>query len=151
MGFFDFLRGAKRAPIPGQGHPVFGKIQYVGHSTWEGGAVFFKPVNATIEVLVDAPESGPDERHIAFLHDVAARWAELMRAAEPLLRQTLQGWVKDAGTVSLSETLALETVMIRAGIAETDEWEMTFWCEEAGHWLNLSLTGWQPTSATVDG
>lgn len=151
MGLFDLFRRAPSKPDPVLTHPVFGEIRLVDDQLWEGGRVQFPPLGVEIEVSINAPESGPDERHVIFVREFVARWSEILGAAEPIARRTLTRWVEAPDRGEIWPRLRLESFNVRAELKPDTEWELIFWCEEASHWLCFVMMGWKPVDAFVDG
>jgi len=147
MGLFDFFRRAGKSEAL---HPVFGRIVYQGDGTWELGKAAFLPVGHDVEVIIHAGLDGPGEAHLRFWRELNDRWPGLKMACEPLLRRTLVDWVEAPERGDIWARVDLESLSIYAG-APPEQWELTLWCEEAGHWPTISMRQWTPKDCFVDG
>ncbi len=149
MGLLDLFKfGKKRTEMT---HPVFGRMVYQDHGVWEFGRFHFAPLGLEVEALIEAGPEGPNERHVAFVADLATHWSELMKACDPILRGALAEWIEKADEGDIFLRLKVESLDVFSDMAPDREWELMFWCEEAGHWPVIRLVGWKPTEASIDG
>lgn len=146
MGLFDILRGKK----PEIMHSVFGRIVYQGNSTWECGRGSFAPVGHNVEVIIHAGPEGPGEKHVVYWQEVIARWPDLKRACDPIVRKALVDWIDTPEKGDIWSRIDVECIDVFPG-TPPDEWEFMLWCPEAGHWPVFVMHRWTPTSCFVDG
>lgn len=147
MGLFDIFRRPKQPEIL---HPHFGRIVYQGDNTWELGKRLFGPIAHDVEVMIDAGPEGPTDAHERYWHELVARWPELKASCEPLLRTALKDWVETPERGDIWTRLDVESLHVYAD-SPPDQWELMFWCEEAGHWPTISMNHWVPKDCFVDG
>src|SRR4051812_16537025 len=107
MSFLNFFRRKAQAE-PTVQHSVFGQIQYVDRELWERGRIRFAPTGTEVALLINAPATGPDHRHVQFLQDVATRWPNILDAGEPIARDTLKDWIEKPESGELWPRLKLE-------------------------------------------
>ena len=148
MGFFDRF---KRPKPPEMVHPVFGRMVYDDEDTWEMGKVFFAPVKKEIEVIIIAGPEGPGEAHLQYLSELEKRWPSLLAAWEPLLRDALVDWIENPKSGDIWKRVELEGIELFPGLKPDQQWDFSFWCEEASHWPVFEMIGWTPQSCGIDG
>ena len=147
MGLFDIFRRAKQLEAL---HPVFGRIAYQGDATWELGKATFPPVGHDVEVIIHAGIDGPSDAHLRYWRELIERWPALKTACEHLLRRTLVHWIESPECGDIWSRVDLESLTIYPGVPP-EQWELKFWCEEAGHWPTILMRQWTPTDCFVDG
>jgi hypothetical protein len=147
MGLFDIFRRTKQREAL---HPVFGRIVYQGDAVWELGKAVLPPVGHEVEVIIHAEIDGPGEAHMDFWRDLIERWPKLKMQCEPLFRRTLVDWIEAPERGDIWSRVTVESLPIYSEVPP-DQWELVFWCEEAGHWPTVSMRTWTPTDCFVDG
>ena len=110
----------------------------------------FSPIGHEVEVIIHAGASGPEESHLRFWGDLEERWPTLKKECEPMLRSALKDWIDEVDREDLWSRLEVETLDVFPNITP-NEWDITFWCEEAGHWPTISMKGWSPEGCYIDG
>ena len=49
------------------------------------------------------------------------------------------------------EPVELEGIELFPGLKPDQQWDFSFWCEEASHWPVFEMIGWTPQSCGIDG
>jgi hypothetical protein len=149
MGLFDFFK--KKPALPSLQHPFFGRLTYEDEDGWVGDDFDFKPLGYKVGVTIYAGPEGPDNRHIHYVENFASHWPQLLAAIEPIAKENIGPWIKDLDKKGIWNCLKLEGFDIFDSYPTDREWLLCFWCEEAGHWLMVSMRGLDPLGACVDG
>jgi hypothetical protein len=130
--------------------PVFGKLHFQSVGFWEGRC-HFPPVAKEIDITVDADLSGPTELHRRFFNEQCERWPSLLQSSQELFMEPAKSWIDDFSPNRLWDYLDLEGIGVPNPTWEEPSWEATFWCDDAGHWFDVSFEGWTAKYVSVNG
>jgi hypothetical protein len=149
MSIFNLFK--RKPAVPDIIHPVFSRICFQGDGVWECGKILFTPEDHEIEVLVYADSSGPTNDHLNFLTELSNRWPEIKTHCEPMIRKALVNWIEKPEGGDVWRRLKLESLDIYSSMPADREWEIMFYCEEAGHYVVVGMIAWSPVNIGFDG
>jgi hypothetical protein len=136
-------------------HPVFGEMQYVGRrgetdGYWE---IEYTPAGFAHPVSVSIPSAGepPTAADVSRVHEVLADLDGLFARARGAIADEYTQWTKTPLPRDWRTVLRFEDVALPPADAPDAEWEVTYWCEPAQHWLIVQLRGGRVTGAHMDG
>lgn len=128
--------------------PVLGKIRYHLGGCWDG-FVRFPPTGEMIAISLPADRSGPSEAQRVFFGDLCKKWPELVESfTSDLLHKV---WDFDATIPHgrLWSVVQLHELALPNLAATEHDWEISFWCEEADRFFDVTFKDWQPVSVKV--
>lgn len=133
--------------------PVFGPLRWqpAGSGGFWEGAVYFAPLDLTIEVLVDSSGEEPVAAQHAFYRELQLRYESLRAPLGSLLHETYANWRQEFPRRRIWEEFTLAAVVIPANGDPRTPWELSYECRSDEHSFDVQMEGWTPQGVAING
>jgi hypothetical protein len=137
-------------------HEVFGSMRFMGSDKpdvddyWEAEWVVDEG-EEPLSILVNAPESGPIEAHIAFFQAVVSDLDALFDRCWPVFQPDFEEWTSKAFDGNWREDFKLVSLEIPKDGDVTNEWTVSYFVDAANHYFTARFIGGEPRCNEIDG
>ena len=113
--------------------------------------IVFAPLQRQIQVLLETGESGPSAEQRDCFRNIEANYLSALPSIIDSAHVQVGEWDQTIARDALPDMLNLETLSINACDEGEHHWELTYFCDRIGHWVNVTLCDWTCENVLIDG
>lgn len=137
-------------------HDFFGKILFMGGDEpaeddyWES-ELPIREAKEPLTVIINAPVSGPTERHVDFLENAVSDLDALFQKCWPIFEPDFQQWTDKEFNGNWKEDFELLSIEIPKNADENNEWTVGYYVDAANHYFTARFIDGEPKFNEIDG